>query len=201
MGGPFAVAPGELEALVSVGDALCGSIAWADSTAVHPWELVISSDRQAWSLADYFAHDDPPCSSDGRARWPAWSPDGGTVALFGSPDSIGVAGQGRLEVPWTLYLVAPGESEATPLLDGVRHAQGLTWSPDSQRLALSGELAGEAGIWVVEARTGTVTRVSQDPASWLSWSPDGKEIAALIPVDEPGSALESVVRLLDVSVR
>ena len=52
-----------------------------------------------------------------------------------------------------------------------------TLSPDGQRIAVSrAAMDGNADIWIIDARRGTLTRMTSDPANDLAplWSPDGK---------------------------
>lgn len=62
----------------------------------------------------------------------------------------------------------------------------LRWSPDGTRLAFIGSRDGKAGVWVLDAGSGAVTRVCDyergnsflsKAGSALAWSPDGRQLA------------------------
>lgn len=64
-------------------------------------------------------------------------------------------------------------------LRAIGEQPSYAWSPDGTRLAFSGVMDGpSADIYLYDARSGTITRVSQDPAQDFSpsWSPDGNHL-------------------------
>lgn len=77
----------------------------------------------------------------------------------------------------------------------------LRWSPDGTRLAFFGSRDGKAGVWVLDAGSGAVTRVCDyergnsflsKAGSALAWSPDGKQLAfagTLEPAPPPADPL------------
>jgi tricorn protease len=105
-------------------------------------------------------------------RWPAWSPDGQTLAYFsdrGGAYHLELRGQHGMGDPKSLTL---GPSDDTYYYDPV-------WSPDGKLIGYSNS-RGE--IWYVDVATGRTTKVDTDPlgdqnAVPLSWSPDSKWLA------------------------
>ncbi|MFZ5820871.1 MAG: hypothetical protein ACOYYJ_13300 [Chloroflexota bacterium] len=78
-----------------------------------------------------------------------------------------------------------GSSPGDPGFEALRaigERGSYAWSPDGSRLAFSGVMDGpSADIYLYDARTDAITRVSQDPAQDFapSWSPDGNHLLYL----------------------
>jgi Tol biopolymer transport system component len=117
----------------------------------------------------------------GAVRWPAWSPDGTTIAFVGAHGVHLVAADGSND----RVIVRPSGTE----MSGV---SGLAWSPDGRRLALIGE--GDCGtfacyqssrptsqLFVVDADGRNLEQLTHGAgAFWCpSWSPDGSRVAFL----------------------
>jgi Tol biopolymer transport system component len=103
------------------------------------------------------------------------------IAFLGSPDTIGLRGQSRLDAPWNLYLMDPRNLQLHRVLGGIRGGGNLTWSPDSRFLAFNGDVPGKgSGTWVVEASDGALQHIGADTLSSLSFSPDGKQVAGIL---------------------
>lgn len=115
-------------------------------------------------------------SSAGLDAFPAWSPDGGTLA-YASDRS------GRFEL--FLHELQPGGARRALTDDGQHNVQPA-WSPDGRRLAYHS--SGRGGIWIV-ARDGGVPRQVSGFGSRPSWSPDGRRLVFQgAPYTEPGAA-------------
>ena len=197
--GPFSVSPSLDQAIVTAGSVLCESLLWVDDGGIRYPDIVVEGDGESWNLGSFFPDASRgPCTDQGRAAWPAWAPDGSAMAFFGSPESIGISGQARLDVPWNLYLLAPSATEARHVLEGISHARALAWSPDSRWLAFSGERGGSEGTWLYDTRTDQTIAISPSQALTLAWSPAGDEIAATVPVETEGIALDSKVAISEV---
>ena len=199
--GPFSVNPSMDRALASAGDSMCGSLIWVDDGLIEYPDIVIEDeDGESWNLGSFFRDTSRnSCTDQGRASWPAWAPDGSRIAFFGSPESIGVSGQDRLDVPWNLYVTPPSATRARPILGHITHARALSWSPDSRWLAFSGGLDGQEGTWLFDTSNNQAIAISASEALVLAWSPVGDRIAATVPVDPAGMSLDSKVTLFDVS--
>ncbi len=108
-------------------------------------------------------------ASDGVAeRYPAWSPDGKSVAYFSDAS-------GEYEL-----CVRPADGSApqkqlTKLGAGWRY--GVSWSPDSRSLAFT---TSKGELWQMRAEEGTPRLVAKNvdgPPPSPSWSPDSRWIA------------------------
>ena len=199
--GPFSVSPSMDRALASAGDSMCGSLIWVDDGLIEYPDIVIEDeDGESWNLGSFFRDTSRnSCTDQGRASWPAWAPDGSRIAFFGSPESIGVSGQDRLDVPWNLYVTPPSATGARPILEDITHARALAWSPDSRWLAFSGGLDDQEGTWLFDTSNDQAIAISASEALALAWSPAADQIAATVPVDPNGMSLDSKVTLFDVS--
>ncbi len=103
----------------------------------------------------------PPVTAS--PTYPAWSPDGASLAF---------AYQGRIwEVP-----VAGGI--ARQLTSGPGYHSQPTWSPDGRRLAYSADVDRNFDIYVADLETGSSERLTRNPHLDLRprWSPDGSRI-------------------------
>ena len=136
-----------------------------------------------------------------RDQYPAWSPDGGTIAFTRSVD-----GQDEL---WVMNPDGTGQRAVTA--GGAAVKRWPAWSPDGRYLAY------QSGVWsapywtlriaVVEVRTGAITHVTAGPDDrFPSFSPDGTRIAFdgrsgnddsdfdVFIVNRDGSGLRNVTR-------
>jgi len=179
---------------------MCGSLIWVDDGLIEYPDIVIEDeDGESWNLGSFFRDTSTnSCTDQGRAFWPAWAPDGSRIAFFGSPESIGVSGQDRLDVPWNLYVIPPSAAKARPILGDITHARALSWSPDSRWLAFSGGLDGQEGTWLLDTSDNRTIPISASEALALAWSPTGDQIAATVAIAQDGMSLDSKVTLFDV---
>jgi WD40-like Beta Propeller Repeat len=197
--GPFSVSPSLNQAIVSVGDAMCGSLLWLDDGGVRYPDIAIEGDGKSWNLGSFFADTSThSCTDQGRASWPAWSPDGSHIAFFGSPGSAGVAAQARLDVPWNLYVIPPAATKARPILVDIADARALSWSPDGRWLAFSGGLEGLEGTWLFDTSNNHPIAISASQANALAWSPAGDQIAATMPFEQEGVSLDSKIAIFNL---
>ncbi|WP_404827981.1 amidohydrolase family protein [Streptomyces lydicus] len=159
--------------------------------------LVVEVQNVLWSLpragGDAVALTPP----DLEPTRPVYSPDGRRIALC--------AYRGGNFHLWTL---SPDGSGLRQLTEGPWDDRGPAWSPDGTRLAFASERGGDAvtgspyRIWVLEVRTGRLTRVTglpgqdgpQQDGAWEDfdpcWSPDGARIF-FVRARVAGSALLS----------
>jgi len=104
-------------------------------------------------------------------RWPAWSPDGKSIAYFSH-----AAGDYELHV-----VAQDGSGDVRRFrLDGAGFYDNPVWSPDSRRLAFSDN---SWSLYWLDLQSGRVTRISTErlygPVKTLafSWAPDSRWIA------------------------
>jgi tricorn protease len=104
-------------------------------------------------------------------RFPAWSPDGKTIAYFS--DATG---------EYALYLAPQdGKGDARRIeLKGAGFYEEPKWSPDSRRLSF---WDNARALWIVDVASGEATRVDADPiygpapARDHAWAPDSRWLA------------------------
>ncbi|MGP3970303.1 amidohydrolase family protein [Streptomyces sp. 6N223] len=145
--------------------------------------LVAEVQNILWAIPRDGGEATPLTPPDLEPTRPVFSPDGRTLAV--------AAYQGGGFHIWTLR---PDGTGLRQLTDGPFDARGPAWSPDGTRIAFASERGGDtvAGspyrIWVVDVRTGELTRVTGVPGQdgplqdgWHedfdpAWSPDGRRL-------------------------
>ena len=122
-------------------------------------------------------------------NFPVWSPAGSQVTFMT---------QNQSGDQLTIYTVATDSLQEFPLPLGVRFLEHpLSWSPDGERVAFVGQAPGSsmsypptAGVYVgefyhsldrPEVPTGIFFREIWRAASGPAWSPDGQQIAIVVP--------------------
>jgi dipeptidyl aminopeptidase/acylaminoacyl peptidase len=167
---------------------ICAGVAWLTRDGPQGMPVTIAGGGRSWRLDAWLMQPAASgCTAQGRADDPAWSPDGRTIALLGSPESIGVAGQSRLDAPWSVYLLDVASLRARRVLGDLGGAAGLAWSPDGRWLAFTGEVSGRGdGLWLLSVATGALHLVGsrQGALSVPAWSPDGARLAAVEDVSQ-----------------
>ncbi len=107
-------------------------------------------------------------TSGAREQYPAWSPDGTTVAYVTDRN-----GEAQIAVR-----NADGTGAETMVTDPIqRWLYGPAWSPDSSKLAYSDS---EHALWYVGVKDHKPVKVDEDPRNEIhdyAWSPDSKWLA------------------------
>ena len=103
----------------------------------------------------------PPVTAS--PTYPAWSPDG---------DSIAFAYQGRI------WVVPAGGGTARQVTSGAGYHSQPSWSPDGSQIAYAADIDRNFDIFVAELATGGSRRLTTHPFLDLRprWSPDGSRI-------------------------
>lgn len=188
------VSPDMSLAIVSGGNILCESLVLVDASGVRYLPVEVAGEGGSWRLDEYFLTDARLCTDLGRAGGAAWSPNGEEVAFLGSPQSIGVAGMARLDVPWNIYLMDSRTWMGRLVLADVAYPSEPSWSPDGRWLAFSGLVQGKGqGTWLFDPKGGQVNRLTTVMLTSPDWSPDGRSIVGTLPVAGSGSKEELVV--------
>jgi Tol biopolymer transport system component len=122
-----------------------------------------------------------------RARSPAWSSDGKTIAFAGTkenPENTDTNTWPEIEslfyYPWDIYLMDADGSNARILLPLVGNVYDLKWSPtDSNFLLFGGTAFDDAdGVWLLDISDKNVKRIWAENTRF-DWSPDGSKIVVL----------------------
>jgi TolB protein len=140
-------------------------------------------DIYALRVSDHPAdHEDPSSrlirltSHPAEDRYPAFSPDGRTLAFASRRDGA-----------WNLYTLTP-EGTISQLTDDPAYDGAPAWSPDGRRLAFDSMRNGNLDVWLIEVEraAGQVAAI-QAPINLTSestsgecdpvWSPDSTQIA------------------------
>lgn len=163
------------------------------------FDVTISEAGKKWNLGQE-EDDDGDCKRIGRADWPIWSPDGARIAFVASPQSIGHSGFERLDQPWNIYSMRPGDREPVSLMRDISDARTLTGSPNSNWLAFSGRPSDHGtGTWVFSPSKRKLVRVSTIAADWVAWSPSGDQLAVIVN-ELKGETFEATLTRFHVSL-
>jgi WD40 repeat protein len=195
----FSWSPEIRRAVVWGGGLICGGLAWITDQGIEDMDVVVSNGRQQFVMSDAYASRAGRCDQTGRASSPAWSPDGATIAFFASPASVGLEGDARVDAPWGVYVLEPGDEVATLVLDEVIDPRGPCWSPDSQLLAFTGRIANSTSTWALDFPGSRLFRLTSSALESCEWSPDGGSLAGLVPTDGGGTPGTSDIVRIDTA--
>jgi len=110
-------------------------------------------------------------TTDANERYPAWSPDGKTIAYYSDE-----SGENQL-------VLAPqnGQGERRYIaLEGAGFYQSPSWSPDGKRISY---VDNARALYVLDVKSGVCTKVAQEPIYGVfpslvhNWSPDSRWLA------------------------
>jgi Tol biopolymer transport system component len=133
---------------------------------------------------------------DIQLRGPQWSVDGTRIAAWGAR----VPSNGSIH-PGEVYVMdadGGGIRSVTPTLDPM-FVDAVAWSPDDRRIAIGAEgrlyVAEADGRRAIAIEEASIPGVAQ-AARAISWSPDGNELAVVVP--RAGSGTERGLAVVDV---
>ena len=122
-----------------------------------------------------------------RARSPAWTSDGKTIAFAGTQNNPNYSEITTLQdieslflYPWDIYLMNADGSNPRILLPLVGTIYGLKWSPTNENLLLFGgnSFDNVPGVWLLDVVNASVKRIWNKNSNF-DWSPDGSKIVLL----------------------
>jgi hypothetical protein len=118
---------------------ICGSIAAVTGAGVQRSAGPTTLDGRAWRLdQDFFEPGDTDCTPRGRADLPALTGDGRRLLFVASPESVGVSGQARIDVPWNLYLDDLPGGQPRAVARGFVSPTGLAMTADDRSVVVGG---------------------------------------------------------------
>jgi len=186
-------------AAVMIGSSICSTLGIASSGGVDLLSLEVRDGDRSWNLRDGYPLENTAetCSQVGLAAWPAWSTGG--FAFFGSPQSIGIEGPARADAPSNLYLMNdPAGSAYSVILNDIGDPRALEWSPDGEWLVFTGDVPSMGpGVWLIDASSHRLVQVSAYLAEFLSWSPDGTQLAIVKTTSSTGIG-KAEIRIADI---
>jgi len=139
--------------------------------------LLVSSDKTIKELLPEFQ----------RARSPAWSSDGKTIAFAGTKENpINTDTNTWQDIeslflyPWDIFLMDADEHNPRILLPRVGTIYGLKWSPTNKNLLLFGGNSFDDvdGIWLLDIADMSIKRIWANNTDF-DWSPDGSKVVLL----------------------
>ena len=149
----------------------------------------------AWSAAQWLHNPDtvdlthyhpaPFATAIPTVRWPAWSPDGKSIAFYDGSESA----------PQQVYVQATDAPTAVAITTGdarVSSFYPLFWSADSHMVYFQCAKGGVYGLCRAPAGGGA-TAVIQPEARVGTLSPDGRTLAMLVPSPEQGFVLRLMI--------
>lgn len=161
----------------AAGDVLCATL-YRRTDTDRPIEMEVEVDGQRFAAGQDITKSVDRCPTGGRAGFPAYAPDGETLAFMSAANGDTPLGQGLLDSSWTLFIVRDGVP--VPVFGGITDPRDLLWAVEGDRLLFSGGVAGRIGIWsVAPDGSGLILLASVDSTD-LDLRPDGDAIAAIL---------------------
>jgi WD40 repeat protein len=116
---------------------------------------------------DNQARDRKELTQSGFNNWPAWSPDGKSVAFTSSRDGI-----------FGIYVMSSQGGQPRPLVRSSGMNIRPAWSPDSERVAFTSNRDGNYEIYTIDVDGKNLVRITenQDRDDYACWHPDGKRL-------------------------
>ncbi len=140
---------------------------WNMALSPNGRELIYNLSGQLYRRNIATKKEEPIARSGGRNDWPAWSPDGTTIAFASSRDG-----------DFDLFLMDRDGDNVRLVTSGEGLDMRPSWSPDSRRIAFTGNRDGNYEIYVIHADGSQLRRLTDhaERDDYASWHPDGKRL-------------------------
>jgi hypothetical protein len=186
--------PRSSEGVASFAGGQCDSLTALGATGFLPAPEPVTIDGQTWYLdaafRPGFEFSDSPelCKSYGRAREAQYTADSETIAFFASPDSVGVAGRRRENVPWNLYLAKPvaggrllDPTSIRRVFTGIQDPGGMAFSRDGRWVSVAGDFGSDLiGAWLIDTTTGHTRLLGKGLVNKTAFAPDERQVIATV---------------------
>lgn len=152
-----------------------GTIYWILPDGISPMDIEIEDQGLKWNLKDYYEGKDRV----GLVRFPAWSPDGKTIAFFASTYGIREEPLPKMNIRYELYFMDPSELKPVQILQGIADAFRLRWSPDSRHLLFDGCVGSrlKCGLWLYSLESKLLSLISEGECQDFIWITNEKVVA------------------------
>jgi TolB protein len=140
---------------------------WNATLSPDGRELIYNLSGQLYRRNIASGKEEPIARSGGRNDWPAYSPDGTTVAFASSRDG-----------DFDLFLMDREGDNVRLLTSGVGLDMRPSWSPDSRRIAFTSNRDGNYEIYLIQADGSQLRRLTEhdERDDYAAWHPDGKRL-------------------------
>lgn len=186
--------PQSSEGAASFAGGQCDSVTAVDASGFLPAPEPVTVDGHTWPLdvvfRPGFEFSDSPelCKPYGRARDAQYTKDGKIIAFFASPDSVGVAGKQREDIPWNLYLATPtaggrllDPASIRKVFTDIRDPHGMALSRDGRLVTLAGSFGSDRlGTWLIDTTTGHARLLGKGTVNTTAFSPDERKVIATV---------------------
>jgi Tol biopolymer transport system component len=104
--------------------------------------------------------------------YPAWSPDGATIAYVANDDSCSATSS-------TIWLLPAAGGQARALATFEGRVSRLFWSPDGTSLACYAGTYSQEGLFLLSLADGSATLLTEERVAISGWFPDGRTLLML----------------------
>lgn len=182
--------PNVTHGIILQSNGLQGAVYWVDVYGRYPITATVTDGTRTWPLSlDFETILEGNIQNAGLPGEINWSPDGNTVAFWGSLDAIGRTGLDSADGAWSLYFMSPTTQQPQPVLQGVYRPERLAWSRDGKWLAFFGQPGANQvyGLWVFSPTKNQLWLVTDNigfNTLSIDWSPDSTQLLQVHCGDE-----------------
>jgi len=166
-----------------MGNGIEGTIYWISPEGSSPMDIEIEDQGLKWNLKDYF---EGKTEHVGSASYPAWSPDGKTIAFFASAYGIREEPRPKMNAKRALYLMNVDDLKPVQVILEIPNSLGLRWSPDSRQLLFSGCIGFQfkCALWLFDTNTKSLALIDEGDFLDFIWI-DNQKIVAIKNITLP----------------